>query len=205
MHTIGPMHIIGLVGGIASGKSAVAAELAKLGAVVLDADKAAHTAINLPQVKQQLVARWGEQILASAGDVDRQAVAGIVFGAGASSRAELDYLESLLHPLIRDDFQQQLVQIGAEGHVAAVIDAPLLLEAGWGKLCDSIVLVESSEDDRSERIKSRNWSPEDLARRENLQMPIEEKRRLATYTIGNSGSLGELAVPVAEFWKEVVQ
>jgi len=95
------MKIIGIAGGIASGKSAVSAELAALGAAVLDADQAAHTVINLPEVKQALVDRWGSEILADSGEVNRQAVAQQVFSSHPGSEAELRFLEQTLHPQIR--------------------------------------------------------------------------------------------------------
>ena len=90
-----------LLGPSGSGKSTVAAELAALGAKVLDADSAARQAINLPEVKRQLVERWGEAMLDNSGEVNRHFVAEQVFGETASARVELEFLESLLHPLIR--------------------------------------------------------------------------------------------------------
>ena len=198
------MHVIGLVGGIASGKSTVARELEKLGAAVLDADLAAHRALGLPAVKDRLVERWGRGILDESGNVQRAAVAQIVFKNGESDRQELDFLESQLHPVVRADFQQRLQQLESADCPAAVIDAPLLLEAGWGELCDSIVFVEAPADDRKERTKSRNWSAEEIVRRETLQMPIPEKRRLASDTIANNGSLSDLVQETQLFWNQKI-
>ncbi len=197
------MHVIGLAGGIASGKSTVAAELAVLGAVVLNADRAAHQAINRPEVKQTLVERWGEAILDGSGEVLRQAIAERVFSPSLANNQELEFLESLLHPLVRRQFKSELAQLSQRGVAAAVLDAPLLLDAGWEDLCDFIVFVESSEQDRVERAGPRNWSHSEISRREAAQMPIDEKRRRATHVIHNLGSRGDLQGEVRAFWDSI--
>ena len=201
------MHVIGLVGGIASGKSTVAAELAALGAVVLDADRAAHQAINRPEVKQTLVERWGKAILDQSGEADRQAIAERVFSPSNVDNQELEFLENLLHPLVRQQFKSELAELAQRGVAAAVaavvIDAPLLLDADWDDLCDFIVFVESSEENRVERVGPRNWSHSEISRREAAQMPIDEKRRRATHVIRNLGSHGDLQAEVRAFWDSI--
>ena len=198
------MRTIGLVGGIASGKSTVAAELAKQGAVVLDADVAAHEVINRPEVKQVLIQRWGPELLDDAGNVDRAVVASRVFSGDDNARQELEFLESLLHPLIRGDFESQLASLATSGCPAAVIDAPLLLEAGWGEMCDVILFVESPISDRFSRTKSRNWSASEIERREAQQMTIEEKRLKSTHIVENRGSLAELSKEVQRIWQQIL-
>ena len=197
------MHIIGLVGGIASGKSTVAEELAALGAVVLDADQAAHEVINLPEVKQALVERWGEDVLETSGEVNRNVIADQVFDKSNPENSELKYLESLLHPLVRQRFEKELARLARQGNLAAVIDAPLLLEAGWEDLCHSLVFVECSEADRSRRASTRNWTSGELVEREAAQMPIEQKRQRAGYVIPNHGSRKDLRRRVRAFWDEI--
>lgn len=195
------MLIIGLTGGIASGKSAVAAELAQLGAVVLNADEAAHRVINYPDVKQTLVERWGKEILLSGGEVNRTAVAARVFSPDQANTEEREFLENLLHPRIRLEFEPELEKLKNAGVPAAVIDAPLLLEAGWDEVCDVLLFVDSPRKDCQRRAELlRNWSPADFAAREAAQMPIEEKRRRATQTIANDGTLEQLRMRVHEFW-----
>ena len=145
------MHIIGIVGGIASGKSAVSAELESLGAVVLKADQAAHEVINLPEVKESLVTRWGSSILTDSEEIDRRAVAERVFSPEPGSDQELHFLEQTLHPQIRKRFEAELQRLAQRGVPAAVLDAPLLLEAGWESLCDAVVFVDSAREKRLER------------------------------------------------------
>lgn len=194
------MQVIGLVGGIASGKSTVAAELARLGAEVLDADQAAHDAMRRPEVKLALVERWGNSILDGSGEANRKLIAEKVFSPTDSDSQELKFLENLLHPLVRKQFEQELAQLAAQGVEAAVIDAPLLLDAGWGDLCDFIIFVESSEQDRIARASPRNWSGNEFSQREAAQMTIVEKQRRATHVIRNFGSREDLQAEVREFW-----
>jgi dephospho-CoA kinase len=194
------MEVIGIVGGIASGKSTVAAELAALGAVVLDADRATHDALRRPEVKQALVDRWGESIISPSGEPDRQAIAERVFSSAVAENRELEFLENLLHPLVRHNFGDKLCKLDESETLAAVIDAPLLLEAGWEDLCDYILFVDSSDQNRAEWISPRNWSSGEISRREAAQMPIDEKRQRATHVIRNLGSLKDLKVEVQAFW-----
>lgn len=194
------MLILGLTGGIASGKSVVAAELAALGAVVLDADKAAHEMINLPQVQAELVDRWGEQILLAEGQVDRAAVASRVFAGGEAGEAELRFLERTLHPRIRKQFEARLAELRQQQVAAAVIDAPLLLEAGWQDLCDELIFVDSSRKLRLQRANRRNWTDSEFAKREACQMPIAQKRQLSTRILTNDGSLDQLRAQVQALW-----
>lgn len=194
------MKTIGLTGGIASGKSVVAAELAKLGAVVLDADEAAHEVINLPDVQAELVERWGKSIVQPDGQIDRSQVAQRVFGEDIAAEAELQFLESVLHPQIRQQFEARLQELADARTSVAVIDAPLLLEAGWEGLCDDLVFVDSPHADRLARAKTRNWSEAEFAKREACQMPIAEKRQRSTRILANSGTLASLRTQVQAFW-----
>ena len=194
------MRTIGLTGGIASGKSAVAKELAVLGATVLDADKAAHKAINLPSVQRTLIDRWGDSVLDGAGQIDRGEVAKRVFSEAPDAAAELQFLEATLHPRIRQQFEAELAQLRAAGQKVAVIDAPLLLEAGWQSLCDCLIFVDSPREHRLERAIRRNWTEAEFTKREACQMPIAEKRKLATKILDNSGSLADLRDQVTQIW-----
>lgn len=198
------MLIIGLTGGIASGKSTVANELAELGAVVLNADEAAHRVINAPEVRAELVTRWGDSILLASGDVNRRAVAERVFDKNAAATAERAFLENLLHPRIRAEFEAEIERLRETGAFGVVIDAPLLLEAGWDGICDAVVFVDSPfADSRKRAEKLRNWSLAEFEARMAAQMPIEEKRNRASHVIENDGSLVELRDRVREFWQRV--
>lgn len=194
------MHILGIVGGIASGKSAVSAALGELGATVLDADQAAHAVLQQEEVKQTLLRRWGEEILDAAGQVDRTAVAKHVFANSPESAAERQFLEQTIHPRIRRHFESQIDNLARRGAPAVVVDAPLLLEAGWGNLCDDVIFVDCNEQTRLERASRRGWTKTEFRQREAAQMPIPEKRRKATVEIDNSGTPESLLRAVRDLW-----
>ncbi|QEG35682.1 dephospho-CoA kinase [Bythopirellula goksoeyrii] len=198
------MHVIGLIGGIASGKSAVAKELASLGAVVLDADATAHEVLDRPRVQKALVNRWGKEILDADSRIDRSAVADRVFSKTNEGREDLDFLEDQLHPVIREEFEAEISRLAQTSTPAVVIDAPLLLEAGWRELCNVLLFVDSPLAERRSRAENlRNWSAQEFAAREAAQLPIEEKRRHATHVIANDGSLESLITRVHQFWQTV--
>ena len=197
------MKVIGLIGGIASGKSAVAAEFARLGAVVLDADRAAHETLQSAEVKQVLSERWGSEILDTADEIDRSKIAAKVFSGTPESDKELEFLEQTLHPRIREQFSAEMTRLSQSGTEAAVIDAPLLLEAGWKGLCDAIVFVDSPREMRLQRALGRNWTEEQFSRREAAQMPIELKQRQATHIVVNREGLQDLKLGVREVWEAI--
>ncbi len=145
------MRIIGITGGVAGGKSTVARLLEKLGAGVLDADRAGHEALRLPQVEAAARRRWGERVFGPDGRIDRSNVARIVFAEGPEGRKERLFLEQLTHPEIAALLRRQAEDMAAAGTTVAVLDAPLLLEAGWDDVCEKIVFVDAPREVRSAR------------------------------------------------------
>jgi dephospho-CoA kinase len=194
--------LIGLVGGVASGKSAVARFLAECGALWLDCDKLAHRVLDQPEVVGELRALFSDDIVQPNGQVDRQRLAGLVFGENPAATARRRSLEAIIHPRVRALVEQQIAQAGNR-YPAIIVDAPLLIEAGWEKLCDRVVMVDTPDPLRGQLAAARGWSPEELARREASQMPLEEKRRHATDTILNDGSLAELSQRVELLWQRI--
>jgi dephospho-CoA kinase len=197
------MKIIGLVGGVASGKSLAAKMLVDLGAVHLDADRAGHAVLaDDIEVRQALVDRWGNAILDAEGHVDRRAVAKQVFAKSAVGTANRKFLEDLLHPRIRQRLNIERDQAVATGKPAIVVDAPLLLEADWGSLCDIILMIESPRELRLERAAARSWTEADFDEREAAQWPPDEKRRHADIVIPNYGTADDLRTGIAHFWAQ---
>lgn len=189
------MTVFGLTGGIASGKSFVAGLLAERGAVVLDADRHAHAVLAEPEVIAGLVERWGPGILAEDGSVQRAEIAGRVFGDGAAAVAERRFLESLVHPRVRARLTGELAEASAASAPAAVLDIPLLIEAGWTDQCDAVLFVETSEAIRLQRASERGWDAEELARREAAQTPVSEKRAAADSIIpGDDAAAARAAI-----------
>ena len=160
------MRIVGVVGGIASGKTMVATELERLGAVVLNADRAGHAVLDEQAVRQALIERWGRGVLTPDGTVDRQAVARIVFAASPAGPKELEFLEALTHPRIRILLERQISQLAKRGTPVAVLDAPVMLKAKWDQLCDQIVFVDAPREVRVARGLARGWSEAEFDRRE---------------------------------------
>jgi dephospho-CoA kinase len=180
--------VIGLTGGVASGKSAVAALLAQRGRAVIDADKVGHLVLDLADVQQKLVDRFGSDIMIrdDGSDqlpprVDRRALGAIVFSDPEARRA----LEAIVHPLMRARFAQSIDQAHKNGQTP-VLDAALLFEAGWNELCDVVVYVDAPRRERARRAAAnRGWSTEVFEARERAQWPCEEKRSRADVVIRN--------------------
>jgi dephospho-CoA kinase len=197
------MTILGLSGGVASGKSYVAGLLAERGAVVLDADRHAHAVLAEPDVVQSIVSRWGPAVLDEAGRVRRGEVARRVFGDGDGPLAERRFLEGLVHPRVRQRLRADLDAALETGAPAAVLDVPLLFESGWSAECDAVLFVDTPEHVRRERAALRGWSDEAFALRESAQMPVEEKRRRSDLVIpGESPEAAGAAV--ADAWRTYV-
>lgn len=178
--------IIGVAGGIGSGKSTVARQMARMGGVVIEADAAAREALQRAEVRDRLVEWWGPQLLDEQGRVDRRRVADCVFG----DPARRERLERLLHPIVAEQREQQIAEAEADPGVAfIVLDAPLLFEVGLDKRCDEVVFVDADRSRRLERVaRQRGWSAEELDRREKNQMSLDRKRQLADNVIVNDVS-----------------
>jgi dephospho-CoA kinase len=198
------MKTIGIVGGIASGKSLVAKLFAELGAGHLDADQAGHDGLAEDAVRVALIDRWGPSILAADGNLDRATIAKHVFALGEQADADRAFLESVLHPRIRALLTEKTVEFAAAGRPAVVLDAPLLLEAGWGPMCDLLVMVDSPRETRLARALQRGWTTEEFFRRESAQWSVDDKRREANVLIQNDGSLDDLREAVRDVWQRQV-
>lgn len=201
--------VIGIVGGVASGKSFVANELVRLGAGLIDADTIGHEILNQPLVARTLVQEFGPGILQSPTSdstqqpgVSRAAIAAIVFSTDASASAKRKRLEEILHPLIQADAVRKLrLYIEADPPPPAiVIDAPLLLEAGWRAMCDWVIFVDATQELRWRRAQARGWTAEEFAAREAAQMPLPEKRAASTHTINSSDDEQQLRQELAQLW-----
>jgi dephospho-CoA kinase len=193
--------VIGLTGGIGSGKSTVGRMLRDLGCLVVDADELARAALRDPEIRRVLVEWWGSSILDASGEVDRAAVAGLVF-ASSPQRARL---ESVVHPWIENRRRAMFAQ-APPGSRALVIDAPLLLEAGLDRECDAIVFVDAPRELRLARLaRLRGWNEAELARREESQLPLDEKRARSDYVLRNDGDLAALAGQVRRTLSKIVR
>lgn len=186
--------VIGLVGGVGSGKSSVAKYAAanwvaeRLPLLMIDGDAVGHEVLREPETKEQLREVFGESIFQPDGEIDRGAVAKLVFGTEPVHQQHRRKLESVVHPRIRARIKQIIEQ--APGQYSAVLlDAAVLLESGWRDVCDAVVFVDTPRERRLQFVQSRSWSEGELDRREASQFPLEQKRRLSDFVIENTGTL----------------
>lgn len=205
-HTEFGMITIGLVGGVACGKSLVASHFQKLGACVLNGDRIGHEVLQRPEIEKALLKRWGSRVSSQDGHLDRKAISTIVFGAAKSAEAELKFLESLTHPEIGRTLKERIVQLKELGRVPViVVDAAVMLKAGWNKLCDQIVLVDAPIELREKRAVTRGLTVEQFRARELAQLPIEEKRKVADIVIDNSGPPSKTYQQIEQVWHSLQQ
>lgn len=180
--------VLGLVGGIGSGKSLVGSILAELGCLVCHSDELARAALGDPAIRDELVRWWGPAVRSATGEIDRATVARIVFADPSERRR----LESLVHPWI-EAARRRSFAAAPPGTRALVIDAPLLLEVGLDRECDAVLFVESPRADRLRRLREhRGWDESELDRREAAQWPLDRKRAAAHHVIVNAGDLPAL-------------
>lgn len=197
----GRMIVVGLTGGICSGKSTVAAMFQRLGATVIDADQVAHEVVEPDRPLFEAVAsRFGREVIGTDGRIDRGRLGAIVFADPNARRR----LEELLHPAIIEECERRIRLTEVSGATVCLIDAALLIESGWHIRCDVVVLVEASDAVRLDRlIRMRGLSLGDAMLRLNVQMPQQEKRRYAHYAIENDGPLHETGRQVQAVWGQL--
>jgi len=190
--------VIGLTGGMGSGKSTVSQLLAEFGAAIIDADKVGHEAYQ-PNTKtwQELVATFGQQIVAPDGAIDRKKLGAIVFG----SPEQLTRLNRIVHPRMFGMMKERIEQYRRQGVKVVVLDAAILFEANWTPLVNEIWVVVASEPVVITRAKARTGLPEDQIRsRLRSQMSNEERTKRANVVIHNDGTFEELRTKIMELW-----
>ncbi len=197
------MLVIGLTGGIGSGKSEVTKKLQELGAEVIDADKVGHQAYTPhSETWEAVVAAFGEGILQPSGEVDRRKLGAIVFG----DSKELARLNGIMHPRMAKMIQAQLDAMRARAVKVAVLEAAILIEANWTPLVDEVWVVAAPEDTVVERVQVRNnLPPEEIRRRIRAQLSNQERAKHATVVVENTGGLQALQDQVQKLWDQRVQ
>ncbi len=195
--------IIGLSGGIGAGKSSVAREFERLGCFVASDDELSHEVMSQPEVLATLRSWWGEAVVDSAGQADRERIAGIVF----SDPPERQRLEGLLHPLIRKRRADMIKAVENSSAIKAiVIDSPLLYESNLDRDCDTVVFVDAGAAERSERLRqSRGWDAEELQRRERWQISPADKRGRSEFGVDNNGDAHRLGPQVADILEAILR
>ena len=193
---------VGLTGGIASGKSTVAAMLVELGAILIDGDALAREVVarGTPGLAQ-VVAEFGTELLTPAGDLDRAALGRIVFADEAARRR----LEGITHPLIFERYAE--LEAAAPPGALVVHDIPLLAEAGPERAAtfDAVIVVDVPTELQVERmVRDRGWTREEAESRIAAQASREDRLAIATYVIDNTGTLDDLRAQVEAVYAELV-
>jgi len=193
------MKVIGLTGGIGSGKSTVSKFLAELGAVIIDADKVGHEALKPgTEVWREVVAAFGRQILTPDGDINREKLGEIVFGNSES----LSRLNQIMHPRMYTMVKAQLEGYRKQGVGVVVLEAPLLIEANWTSLVDEVWVTVASEATVLRRLKEKfGLSELESLARIHSQLPSEERVKYADVIINTDCDLGELKAKIEELWQ----
>jgi dephospho-CoA kinase len=192
------MRIIGLTGGIGSGKSTVSAMLQDLGATVVDADEGARKVVEPGQpALEEIRARFGGEVFGSDGALDRDRLADVVF----ADEGARENLNAITHPRVRAWMAERMQAAAAAGATAVVLDIPLLFESGLTAGLDDVVVVWSPVETQVVRAVRRGFREDDVRARVAAQMPLDEKRKRATVVIDNSGSLDETRAQVEAFWR----
>jgi len=196
------MLVIGLTGGIASGKSTVSRILLELGAPVVDADAIVHQ-LQVPgtPVMAAIAAQFGPAVLCSDGSLNRAALGAVVF----ADPARRQLLESIVHPAVRTRMWEEVEQMRAAGRTAVVLDIPLLLEGGLERTVDRVWLVYVDRATQRSRLMARDGiGREQAEQRIAAQIDLEQKRRHATLVIDNGGSEGDTRAQVESAWRQAL-
>ena len=197
------MLVIGLTGGIGTGKSEAAKHMVSLGAALIDADVVGHEAYT-PHAEawRQVVEAFGEGILQPSGEIDRRSLGAIVF----SDPEQLARLNGIMHPLMARMVQERIEALEAEGAEVVVVEAALLFEAGWDSLVQEVWVTDSSEDAVIHRLSERNGMSEEEARKRlDSQMSRPERLGRADVVIDNSGNVAEMQGTISELWETRVK
>jgi dephospho-CoA kinase len=188
--------VVCLLGGMGSGKSAVAAELARRGGRVISGDQLGHEALRQPAIREAVVQRWGLEVLDEKGNINRQRLGAIVFADPAQRRA----LETLVHPWIGRRLAEEIAAAKSDPACRLiVVDAAILLEAGWDCNCEVIVFVHAPRSVRLRRLaQARGWSEQEVNARARAQLPLARKISRADFVIDNEGPLETLTRQIDE-------
>ncbi len=198
------MKVIGLTGGIGSGKSTVARFFEACGAVHIDADQVAHEIYDKsPQLLEALVQSFGKSILDQTGKkIDRAALAKIVF----KNAQDLKTLERMVHPLIRLEIEKKIESARKAHAPLVIVDAALLIETGFYKNYDGLIVVKADEDTQINRVQKRDeCSQKEVLQRMKHQLPLNEKLKVANWLIDNSGELKETQKQTETLYRKMIE
>ncbi len=196
--------VIGIVGGVGAGKSTTAAQFVRLGCRLIDADAIGHELLRQDDVKQLLRERWGPGILTSQGEIDRRALGDVVFDD--KNKGELEALNRIMQPRIGQRLLQEIQKLTEIPEIPAIVlDAAIMIEAGWDQFCTHVVFVEAPDRIRAKRLaEGRGWSEHLWREREKSQFSLDRKKERCYFTINNSSSVSCLYEQVRDVLQQIV-
>ena len=172
---------------------------------VIDADRIGHDLLTQDDILQTIVGVFGSEVLDNTGQIDREQLAQKIFGVATEQTKNRMQLNEILHPEIRKKVLQTIQQVPHDVD-AIILDAALLLEAGWAAECDSIIFIDTPVELRQQRVgATRGWSPEELRRRESSQWSVARKREHAGHIVDNSGSPAAAAEQMRKILTQIIQ
>ena len=194
--------VIGITGGIASGKSTIAKILGSLGASVISADKICHRLVNTKSMSQKIINRWGDHVQDKYGKIERHKLGKIVF----ADKKELTALNRIIHPEAIKQIKNRITKLRNESTtVAIVLDAALLVESNLIDICDITLFVDTRKNTCKARVKnSRKWPSGEITKREKFQSSLREKREIADIVISNNQHQADTLKQVKDFWHQFI-
>ncbi len=194
--------VIGIVGGIASGKSTIAKMLESLGADIIDADKICHQIINTKDIAYEITIKWGNHLQDDNGKINRHELAKIVF----SDRENVSALNSIIHPKAIEQIKSKIAEFQDEVPTKTIVlDAALLVESNLIDICNTILFVDTGKNRCNTRVQeNRKWPLDEIAKREKFQGLLQQKREIADVIINNNHSKKDTLNQVEDFWNQFI-
>ena len=190
--------VIGILGGIGSGKSSVVRNVNGLKLHIIDADKIGHKLLSDFAIQDRIRRTFGEQVFENPTTIDRSQLAAKVFGESDEHTAARSALNEIMHPAIRRQIHSEIDSVSMDVD-AVILDAALLLEGGWDTTCNWLIFVDTPKEIRLQRVRdNRGWSADELNRREASQLSVDSKRQRADFEIDNSGSIENAALQMKQ-------
>ena len=203
--------IVGIMGGIASGKSTISKKFCDLGAEIINADKLAHEVLQYEDVKYKIINLWGEGILNN-GEIDRKNLAKIVFFKNNNTNnnktkknINLRKLEAIVHPILKKKIIDKIKEVILNNSTQVIVlDIALLMETGLHEICDQLIFIDTPSHIRRQRAyRKRGWKKCELEARERLQSSLEQKQNIANFVIKNRGSKQLINKKIKEIYKKL--
>lgn len=197
-----PKVVIGILGGICSGKSTVAGQFGKLGCGVVDADAIAHELLESSDIKKKIKEAFGDEVFDGAGRVDREELAQKVF----EDREEVTKINEILHPVVLARCVELIAEFNSRSDIKGIVlDIPLLAEAGWLQQCDKLIFVDCEDRKRAYRaVQKGHFLKNQLKKRENFQIFLDKKKEIADYIVDNNSGLSATAEQVGRIFTIII-